>query len=129
MTHAREDIRIAVSAACTVVLLLTAALGSLATAGEDGIGAHAIEGVGIGAVLTVLVALGLADAAARQWGTPNGAGRTPVIYIGIAGIIWCCVRVGLGDVWIVPGLVGLSWCVVLASLCVQPDDDTPHPEE
>jgi hypothetical protein len=120
-----HSVRIAISAAITVVLLLASAVASVA--GDAELAGSALDGAGIGAVFTTMVALGLADAAARGWRQPDGGDRMPVVRIGLLGILWGCIRVGLGDPTIVPAIAGLTWCCVQGALFIEPkEEDEPE---
>jgi len=118
-----QHVRIAVAGALTVVLLLVDVVAILVAAGEGGLAGVGLAGAGIGAVLSVAVAYGVADAVVRQWGSANGASRSAVMGICLVGLLWGCIRVGLGDPFVVPALFGLVWLFTQAWLFAEPADE------
>jgi hypothetical protein len=117
-----QHIRIAVAGGLTALLLLVDAVATLVAAGDGGLAGAGLAGAGIGAVLSVALAYGVADAVVRQWGSVDGERRPALMGIGLAGILWGCIRVGLGDPLIVPALFGLVWLFTQAWLFAEPDD-------
>lgn len=113
--------RLAISGAITILCLMASAAVSLL--GEGEVASHAFEGTGIGAVFTTLLALALGDAVARGWNQADGSNRMPVIKIGLLGIVWGCIRVGMGDVSMIPAITGLTWLCLQAALFVDPAED------
>jgi hypothetical protein len=124
-----QHVRIAVAGTLTVVLLLVDVVAILVAAGEGGLTGVGLTGAGIGAVLSAAVAYGVADAVVHQWGSADGASRSAVMRICLIGMLWGCIRVGLGDAFVVPALFGLVWVFSQAWLFVEPADEADAPPD
>ncbi len=118
---AGQDRRLFAGSVATALLLFAGALGSVASAEE--IGSHALEGAGIGAMLTAVLGFALLDRAVAQLGSAHGSNRMGILLLGIAGLVWAMIRVGLGDVWIVPAVTGLLWITMQAAFFTEPADE------
>jgi len=126
-----QYLRVAATAGLTTGLLTFDGLMILYGAGDAGLGGSGLMGAGLGAILTLLLALGIADGAARQWGSEDGASRTQLLTLSLLGIAWTLLRIELGDLWAVPAVVGLTWIATQTSLFSEAvlDDDTEETEE
>ena len=138
-----QYIRIAVSTAIAVGFLVVDVLMTIHWAvqadlglvsGEhplqtQGVAGQGLEGAGLGALLTGLLAFGLADAAGRQWRSEEGARRNAIVALGLLGILWGAVRVALGDPYIIPAVLGCTWLVFQAALFVRGEDPDEEPTE
>lgn len=116
-----QDRRLLATGLLTALLLATAAVGSVVSA-ED-IASSALEGAGIGAMITAGVAFGMVDQSVRQLGSPPGASRMGIVSVGLLGLLWGMVRIGLGDPWIVPAMTGLLFVTLQAAFFTEPKDE------
>lgn len=113
--------RIAASSFLTAGLLALGSLGAVATA-ED-LTSHALEGAGIGAMCTAALAFAVVDAGVKQFDSEDGSSRMPLVILGVVGLAWGMIRVGLGDAWIIPGISGLLWMTMQAAFFTEPVED------
>jgi len=113
--------RIAASSFVTSGLLMVAALGSVVSS-ED-VASQALDGTGLGALCTAGLGLAIIDAAVKQFDSEDGSSRMPMVLLGLLGLFWGMVRIGLGDPWIIPAVSGLLWLTMQAAFFTQPVDD------
>ncbi len=116
-----QDHRLLASGLLSALLLATAAVGSVASA--DDITSTALEGAGIGAMITAGLAFGMLDQSVRQLGSAPGSSRMGMVILGLLGLLWGAVRVGLGDVWVVPAMTGLLFVTMQAAFFTEPVDE------
>ena len=121
-----QDRRLLASGLLTALLLATAAVGSVASA--DDISSTALEGAGIGAMITAGLAFGLVDQSVRQLGSAPGSSRMGLVILGLLGLLWGAARVGLGDVWVVPAMTGLLFVTMQAAFFTEPVDEDEEEE-
>lgn len=118
--------RIAASSFISAGLLLVAAVGAVASA--DGVASQSLEGAGLGAMVSAALAMAIVDAGIKQFDSQDGSSRMPMVLLGLAGLCWGMVRIGLQDPWIIPAMAGLLWLTMQAAFFTEPVDDPDESE-